>query len=233
MQITWFGHATFRLDFGGTSILLDPFLQGNPSWGKGWDEAAKGIDHILLTHGHADHVGDTLEIAKATGATITSTFEVCSWLGAQGAEKTNPGNHGGALKLGDVTVNFVNAYHSSSITDSDGQIVYMGNPVGFILEAPGEKTTYIMGDTGVFGVMGLYNELWSPKVGIVPIGDRFTMGARLAAFACRRYFDFDTVIPCHFATFPPLDQTADKFLAEMGDQAGRVKVLPIGTAETV
>jgi len=119
------------------------------------------------------------------------------------------------------------------VTDSDGQIVYMGNPVGFILEAPGEKTTYIMGDTGVFGDMGLYNELWSPKVGIVPIGDRFTMGARLAAFACRRYFDFDTVIPCHFATFPPLDQTADKFLAEMGDQAGRVKVLPIGTAETV
>lgn len=233
MKITWFGHATFRLDYGGQSILLDPFLQGNPSWGRGWEGVVDGVDHILLTHGHADHVGDTLEIAKATGATITSTFEVCSWLAAQGAAKTNGGNHGGALDLGGVTVNFVNAFHSSSITDSAGQIVYMGNPVGYILEAPGEKTLYVMGDTGVFGDMGLYNELWSPKVGIVPIGDRFTMGARLAAFACRRYFDFDTVIPCHFATFPPLDQSPDKFISQMGDQADRVKVLPIGTAETV
>ncbi|RAH96947.1 metal-dependent hydrolase [Acuticoccus sediminis] len=229
MQLTWYGHATFRLDIAGQSILIDPFLTGNPTWGKGWQEAADGITHILLTHGHGDHIGDTVPVAKATGATVVSSFDICNFVGRQGIEKVNPGNHGGTLDLGGVAVSFVNAFHSSGF-DVDGSPVYLGNPLGFIITAPGEKTVYVMGDTGIFGDMGLYNEIWEPKVGLVPIGDRFTMGGKLAALACRKFFNFDTVVPCHYGTFPMLDQTPDTFLAELGDKAGIVTIPEVGKA---
>ncbi len=224
MDITFLGHAAFRVAFGDTVILIDPFLTGNPKFSGAIEDAIAGCTHVVLTHGHDDHVGDTATIAKSTGAMVVANYEICMWLADHGVEKINPGNHGGTVDCGGFTVTFVNALHSSG-TKRDGDSVYLGNPLGVIVKAPGEKTLYHMGDTDIFGDMALIDELYAPKIGIVPIGDRFTMGGRTAALACKRFFSFDTVIPCHFGTFPIIDQTADTFLAEMGEDAAKVKVL--------
>ena len=229
MKITWFGHSAFRVAFGDAVIMIDPFLSGNPSFDGDAMEAATGCTHVLLTHGHNDHVGDALNILKATGAQLVSTYEVCVWLAGQGVENANFANHGGTVDCGPFTTSFVQAIHSSS-ADADGQITYLGNPAGLIVKATGEPVLYHMGDTDIFGDMGLINEIHQPQIGIVPIGDRFTMGAKTAAMACQRFFDFKTIIPCHYGTFPIIDQTADAFLAAMGDDAGKVRVPTVGEA---
>jgi L-ascorbate metabolism protein UlaG (beta-lactamase superfamily) len=221
MKLTWFGHSAFRVDIAGASIMIDPFL-GNPTF-KGDQKAAyKGATHVVLTHGHDDHTGSTLEICKATGATLIANFEICMHYAAQGVENYSPGNHGGSVDYGPFSVAFVQAWHSSG-TVVDGKSVYLGNPAGVVIRAKGEKTLLHMGDTDIFSDMALINEIYQPKIGIVPIGDRFTMGAKLAALACFRYYSFDTVIPAHYATFGLLDPDAEKFVEAM--QGSKTKVL--------
>jgi L-ascorbate metabolism protein UlaG (beta-lactamase superfamily) len=213
MKITWFGHSAFRVETGNSVILIDPFLSGNPTYDGTVEEASKGCTHVVLTHGHDDHVGDTVDICKATGATLVACFEICMYLNGKGVENLNPGNTGGTLDCGDFTVSFVRADHSSS-TMVDGEFKYLGNPLGVIVKADG-RTLYHMGDTDIFSDMGLINELYQPDIGIVPIGDRFTMSPKTAAIACKRYFKFKAVIPCHYGTFPIIEPDASKFLAEM------------------
>lgn len=230
MRLTWYGHSAFRVEFGGTALLIDPFLSGNPTWDGGWEGPAEGISHVLLTHGHDDHFGDTMDIVKATGAEVVGGFEVCTYCGTQGAEKVNPGAHGGTVDCGAFTVTFVNALHSSSKGVADGW-VYMGNPLGLIITPKeGGKRLYHLGDTGIFGDMKLINTLYAPQVGLVPIGDRFTMGAREAAYACRNFFAFDTIVPTHYGTFGLLDPDADRFRSELGDLADRLAVPARGEA---
>lgn len=222
MKITWFGHSAFRIDVGGAAILIDPFLSDNPSWGKGWEGPAKGVTHVLLTHGHNDHVGDALAILKSTGAQLVANFEICMWLGGQGVASINPGNVGGTVDCGGFTVTFVRADHSSSFGNDGGSNVYLGNPAGLVLHFPDAPSVYAMGDTGIFSDMALIAELHAPDIGLVPIGDRFTMDGAVAALACRRYFAFDAVIACHYASFGLLDQTAEKFIAGMEGSKTRV-----------
>jgi L-ascorbate metabolism protein UlaG (beta-lactamase superfamily) len=241
MRITWFGHSAFRVEFGEARILIDPFLTGNPTFERqaGGDvrraveEASRGCTHVLLTHGHNDHLGDALDICRSTGAQLVGSAEVCDWLEEQGVENVNLGNHGGTVNCGGFTTSFVNAQHSSSWMSKKGEIVYLGNPLGLVVKAEGQPTLYHMGDTDIFGDMALIAEIHRPEIGIVPIGDRFTMGARTAAMACRRFFDFRRIFPCHYATFPLLDPTADKFLAEMGEDAQKVAVPRAGEAVEV
>lgn len=225
MQITWFGHSCFRLDFGKTRILIDPFLTGNPTFedsGKTVRDVAKGVTHVALTHGHEDHTGDAVAICKETDAPLIAVYELAMHMASLGVQKIDPGNTGGTIHHDEFAITFVPAWHSSGIFH-DGRSIYLGACTGLIIEPRGEKTVYAMGDTAIFTDMALINELYQPKIGFVPIGDRFTMGARTAAIACKRYFQFDTVVPCHYGTFPIIDQTADKFVAEMG---GKTVVVP-------
>lgn len=232
MQITWYGHSAFRLDFGGKAVLVDPFFTGNPTFPGDKAAAIKGVSHIALTHGHGDHVGDTADIAKETGAKVIANFEICMWLGGQGVEKVDPMNFGGTLDQGGFTVSMVRADHSSAAIDG-ATPVYLGNPGGLIFKAAGEPTVYHMGDTDVFGDMALIQEQYQPKVAMVPIGDRFTMGGEGAAFACKRFFKFDTVIPCHYGTFPIIDPDAGKFAAAMKGTGTRVLVPERGKPVTL
>lgn len=232
MKLTWYGHSAFRIETEETAILIDPFLNGNSSWGQGWEGPAEGVTHVLLTHGHNDHLGDALPILKKSGAMLIANAEIASYLGGQGvaSDKLNPGNHGGTVDCGGFTATFVDARHSSSWTKDDGGNVYLGNPNGLVLHFADGKSVYHMGDTDIFGDMGLINELHRPQVGLVPIGDRFTMGGAVAAMACQRFFEFETIVPCHYGTFPIIDQNADKFVEGMKGAPGKVVVPKIGEA---
>ena len=224
MQITWFGHSCFRLDTGESSILIDPFLTGNATFedtGLTVHGATRGVTHVALTHGHEDHTGDTVAICKETGATLIAVFELAMRMAGLGVAKVDPGNTGGTLHQADFDLTFVPAWHSSAAI-VDGRWVYLGACCGLVIAPREGKTVYHMGETAIFSDMGLINEIYQPAIGFVPIGDRFTMGAKTAALACKRYFQFETVVPCHYRTFPMLDQTPDKFVAEMGGNNVRV-----------
>jgi L-ascorbate metabolism protein UlaG (beta-lactamase superfamily) len=230
MKVTWYGQSAFRVDVDGASILIDPFLADNPLWKKGWEGPAEGVTHVLLTHGHNDHFGDTIPILKKTGAMLVANAEISDYVAGKGIENVNPANHGGTIDCGGFTVTLVKAVHSSALTLHDGSAVYLGNPAGLVLHFPDDKTLYHMGDTDIFSDMALINELHEPEIGLVPIGDRFTMGGAVAALACRRFFKFGAVIPCHYKTFGLLDQTPDKFVEGMEGSGVKVLVPEIGKA---
>jgi L-ascorbate metabolism protein UlaG (beta-lactamase superfamily) len=232
MQITWYGHSTFKLETGSSIVLIDPFFSGNPSFTGDLAEATAGTTHILITHGHSDHTGDAAEIAVRTGAKVVSSFEICMWLADKGASNVDPMNTGGTLDQGDFLVTMVQAFHSSGQLEN-GAWHQLGHPTGLIIEPNDGPIVYHMGDTAIFGDMALINELYQPKIGLVPMGGRFTMGPRIAAEACKRFFSFDTIVPIHYGSFPPLEPTADRFIEFLGPLGSRVTVPAVGVPFTV
>jgi L-ascorbate metabolism protein UlaG (beta-lactamase superfamily) len=232
MQITWFGHSAFRLDFAGKAVLIDPFFTGNPAFVSDKAAAIKGVSHILLTHGHGDHVGDTIDIAKQTGATVVANYDLCMWLVGKGLEKFDPMNTGGTTEQGGFSVTLVRADHSSGEMQN-GASVYLGNPCGVIVKAKGEPTVYHLGDTDIFSDMALIAEIHQPKVAFVPIGDRFTMSPATAALAINKFLKVETAVPCHYGSFPIIEPNADKFVAAMKGSAAKVVVPEKGKPFTV
>lgn len=224
MKITWFGHSNFRLDFADKVVLIDPFFTGNPGFGGDRSRATAGATHILITHGHGDHIGDAVDISLETGAKVVTNFDLCMYLASKGLKNFDPMNTGGTTDQGGFSVTLVRADHSAGLVEA-GVGFPLGSANGVVIRAQGEPTVYHMGDTAVFGDMALIAELYEPEVLMVPIGDRFTMGADTAAFAVRRFFKPRAVIPCHFGSFPIIAQNADAFVAAM-EGSGMQVVLP-------
>ena len=220
--------AAFRIETGDAKILIDPFFTGNPTFPESdREQAIEGLTHIAITHGHGDHIGDSVAIAKQTGAKVISNYDLIQWLQRQGIENVDFGNTGGTVHQDGFSVTWVQAFHSSGQVDENGVAHSLGMPNGLVFHFDSGESLYHMGDTDIFGDMALIEELHQPQVGIVPIGDRFTMGGAVAALACKRYFNFKTVIPCHYGTFPLIDGNADKFVEAM-DNSDVVRVAEIG-----
>ncbi|MFC6638815.1 metal-dependent hydrolase [Sulfitobacter sp. JBTF-M27] len=213
MNIIWLGHGSFRFEIEDQVILLDPWLNGNPMLAEDQHAAAiDGATHILVTHGHFDHVTDVVEISKQTGAPVSGMYELAAYLTAQGAVEGAGFNMGGTVQIGDkVSASMVPASHSSTNSVND-MPVDMGSESGFILRGEGH-TIYISGDTGIMADMDWIGDFYKPDIGILSAGGHFTMGMAEAAYAAKRYFDFETVIPCHYRTFELLEQSA-KVLAD-------------------
>jgi len=208
MNIIWLGHGSFRIEIGDQVLLIDPWINGNPMLPEGQGDAAiEGAKHILITHGHFDHTADVVEISKTTGAPVSAIYELGKHLHGLGAVEGHAFGKGGTIALGDVTATLVPASHSSSI-EVDRRGVYMGAECGFILKGEG-KVIYLSGDTDIMADMDWIGDYYKPTIGILSAGGYFTMDMAAAAYAAKRYFNFDTVIPCHYRTFPLLEQSAD------------------------
>jgi len=211
MRITYFGHSAFQFQHGDQSLLIDPFLSGNPSATVSPETLSPQT--ILLTHAHNDHVGDTVAIAKRTGATIITVFELATYLGRQGVTAIGA-NHGGTVAFAGGSVKFTPAWHSSSYSVDD-DFVAPGIPAGLVIRFGG-KTVYAAGDTCLFGDMALIGEE-GLDAAILPIGDHFTMGPADAARASR-LLRAGIVIPCHYDTFPPISQDPAQFATLVAEQ---------------
>lgn len=202
IKLTWLGHATFRIETPeNKTIYIDPWVMGNPACPES-EKKVKKIDLMLVTHGHGDHIGDAVEIAKAHNPKVVGIPEMCGWLAKKGVKQLAEMNKGGTQTIEGVKVTMVHADHSCGIFDGDDYI-YGGEACGYVVEFSSGLKIYHAGDTNVFGDMKIIHELYEPEIAMLPIGDHYTMGPREAAYACK-LLKAKTVIPMHFATFPVL-----------------------------
>ena len=202
IKLTWLGHATFRIETpGGKTVIVDPWVMGNPMCPEK-DKNPKNIDVLLCTHGHFDHIGDAVELAKKYNPKVVAIPELANWLEKKGVKQTAMMNKGGTQTVGDIKVTMVHADHSCGITDGD-QIVYGGEACGYVIEFSNHVKIYHAGDTNVFGDMAIIRDLYSPDIAMLPIGDYFTMSPREAGYAAN-LLKPKTIIPMHFGTFPIL-----------------------------
>lgn len=227
MKITYYGHSVIAIQLAdGTNLLFDPFITGNPLTDLVVEDVK--TDYILVTHGHSDHVGDMIPIAKKCDATIIGMVELCAFAEKNGVKKTHGMNIGGKFDFPFGRVKMVHAQHSSGY-EVDGQMLYLGEPAGFILQAEG-KTIYLAGDTSNFGDMALFGEAFAIDVAFLPIGDNFTMGPNEAASAAKR-LKAKQVVPIHYNTFPLIKQDPQAFATLL--PAGVAKVMAVGESFTL
>jgi L-ascorbate metabolism protein UlaG (beta-lactamase superfamily) len=224
MQIRWLGHAAFALEHDGKTVLVDPFLTGNPKAAATADEVA--ADAIFLTHGHSDHLGDTVDIARRTGAPVVAIVELAGELTEAGVENVYDPNIGGTVDLGWVAVRLTPAWHTS--TTPGGTV---NTPAGLVIEM-GDKRIYFAGDTALFSDLALPSKRGHIDLAVLPIGGHYTMD-RFDAVAAAELVKADQVIPCHFGTFPPIETDAEAFKTDV-QNAGYAQVIvlePGGTHE--
>ena len=212
MKLTWLGHSGFRLEIEDQVLLIDPWMTGNPVFPDGARAAAiDGATAILITHGHGDHAGDALGVSRETGAPLVGIYDLMSWWADTEGANVVGFNKGGTVRFGSVAVTMVGAVHSSSVAGPNGP-VHAGAEAGFILRGEG-RTIYVSGDTDVTADMGVWHDRYRPDIGILCAGGHFTMDMEGAAYAARTFFKFKTVIPCHYKTFPLLEQSAEALRA--------------------
>ena len=226
LSITWLGHATFLLQSpGGKKILLDPWVTGNPTSPP---EAKKigALDLMLITHGHNDHTGDAVPLARSSGATVVAPYEVSLWLQKKGLQQVIGMNPGGTLATHGLAITMVPAMHSSSV-EEDGQIIYLGVATGYVITFEDGLTIYFSGDTSVFGDMRLIGEMYTPQIAFLSIGDLYTMGPEQAAKACE-LLGVKQVVPMHYGTFPALTGTPARLRELVAPRGVQVLVLKPG-----
>ena len=228
LAITWLGHATFLVRTpGGKRVLFDPWLVDNPACPAAMKKPPKA-DVILVSHGHSDHMGDLVAAARESGAPVVAGFELCDWLGRKGLSNLLPMNKGGSQQIAGLRISMTDARHSSGFVDN-GQMVYMGEPAGFVVRLEDGRAIYFAGDTCLFGDMRLIGEMYAPEIAFLPIGDRFTMDPAAAARACE-FLGVRQVVPMHWGTFPLLTgRPAD--LRKLVEPRG-VQVLELKPGET-
>jgi L-ascorbate metabolism protein UlaG (beta-lactamase superfamily) len=230
IKLTWLGHATFRIQTPkGSVIYIDPWVMQNPMTPER-EKNVKKCDIMLCTHGHFDHIGDALSIARKHNSKVVGIFELCTWMGKKGVKEVLPMNKGGSQQVNDIRVTMVHAIHSCGIQDDDGSIIYGGEACGYVIEFENGVKLYHAGDTAVFGDMALIRDLYSPEIACLPIGDHFTMSPKEASYACSLLRP-KAVIPMHFGTFPLLKGTPaelKKLVADMG-----VEVVDLKPGQTI
>ncbi len=218
LTYTFHGHACFTLASNGVSLLFDPFLTGNPAAKVAADDLA--ADYILLSHGHFDHMPDTVSIAQRTGATVIGVFELASWMNNQGAANVHGMQPGGSFRFPFGRVKLTIAHHGSMLPDGS----YGGVAVGFIVDVGGQRI-YYTGDTALFLDMQLYGEE-GIDVLILPIGDNYTMGPE-DALRCVRFVKPKRVVPLHYGTWPPIAQDVAAFAAAVEAMGATCIVAPV------
>jgi L-ascorbate metabolism protein UlaG (beta-lactamase superfamily) len=206
MQITWLGHSGFRIEIDAAVLLIDPWLIGNPMFpASRRNEALAGATHVLLTHAHGDHAADAAAISAELDIPVACIHELSEWLTTKGSKTIGFGK-GGTVTLGGAKVTMVNASHSASV-DFQGALLPGGSAAGFMIAGDGH-VIYVSGDTDIMADMAWMAEYHQPDIGILSAGGHYTMDMDRAAFAARKYFNFRTVIPCHYKTVPILAQDA-------------------------
>jgi L-ascorbate metabolism protein UlaG (beta-lactamase superfamily) len=230
LSITWLGHSTFLIVFpNGKRVVTDPWL-GNPNCPPQFakPEALKPVDLILVSHGHSDHTGDVIPLARATNAPVVCLFEVGIYLTEKGLKDVRDMSIGGTQTVGDFTITMTNAVHSGSIVDG-GKIVYLGGAAGFVVRTAGTPTIYFAGDTALFGDMKIIGEIYKPEIAFLPIGDHYTMGPDTAAIAAE-WLGVKQVVPMHWGTFPLLTGTPAKLKEQL--RGKQIEVLELKAGET-
>ncbi|MSO55606.1 MAG: metal-dependent hydrolase [Acidobacteria bacterium] len=208
LQVVWFGHSTFLVTSPrGVRVLFDPWLATNPACPPSAGRVG-AVDVILITHGHSDHCGDAVRVARETGASVVAVHELVAWLERQGVKNGAPMNVGGRQTIRGLDITMVTALHSSS-TEEGGNVVYLGPATGFVVRFEDGPTIYFAGDTGLFGDMRVIGARYSPSIAFLPIGDRYTMGPEDAAVAAE-WLGVTTIVPMHYGTFPQLTGTPDQ-----------------------
>ncbi|MFN4128330.1 MAG: metal-dependent hydrolase [Paracoccaceae bacterium] len=208
MQIIWLGHSGFRIEIETAVLLIDPWLDGNPMFpADKRADALAGVTHIFLTHAHGDHASEAVKIAQDTGARLAAIHELAEYLKREGAQNVTGFGKGGTIDAGGAKVTMVNATHSASIDFVGGNAIPGGSAAGFMIAGEGQ-VIYLSGDTDIMADMDWMADYHKPTIGILSCGGHYTMDMARAAYAARRYFNFHTVIPCHYKTFPILAQDA-------------------------
>ncbi len=228
VSVTFYGHAAFKLSGAGVTVLIDPWLS-NPLLNTPVEKVGT-VDLILVTHGHGDHVGDTVALAQKTGAQVVAIHELSVLLAQQGVARVIGMNKGGTLTAAGLKITMTHAVHSSTVEEG-GRIIAAGDPGGFVVQFPNGFTAYHAGDTAVFKDMELIRELYHPELAMLPIGSHYVMSPAEAALACRMLKP-RWMIPMHYGTFPVLTGTPDELKELLKDEPG-ITVITLKPGEMV